>query len=186
MKTCLNCNKTFKDNYKEQKFCDRSCSSSYNNKLRILSPKTKHKIKNSLIKFNTENKRIYNYVCSKCRDPFEASRRIKKGRPTNCSKCKRKVKKLNIRDVLSLKELSKRTVSKIFRRMQLGCSACGWDKCVCDLHHIVPKVRGGLDTHNNLSYLCPNCHRLVHNGQLKIFITLKDQIKDTWKKYYLG
>ena len=43
-----------------------------------------------------------------------------------------------------------------------SCSVCGWDKMKCDLHHKIPKRLGGKTTIENLTVLCPNCHRLEH------------------------
>jgi len=86
----------------------------------------------------------------------------------------------------SILDLSKRTAEKIFRRMGLGCSRCGWNEDVCDLHHIIPKKEGGSDDHINLSYLCPNCHRLAGNHKIdpKELISYWDYVGDEWKKYY--
>ena len=48
------------------------------------------------------------------------------------------------------------------------CSMCGWDKAPCDTHRIVPGKDGGMYTQDNIAILCPNCHRLVHKGLLKL------------------
>ena len=84
----------------------------------------------------------------------------------------------------SLKEVSKRTSTKIIKRLNLGCSNCGWDKTLCDIHHIVPRSKGGSDDHENLTYLCPNCHRLAHEYKLEKFVSLKVHIGDRWIDYY--
>lgn len=42
------------------------------------------------------------------------------------------------------------------------CSRCGWDKARCDVHHIVPRSKGGLNKLSNAEVICPNCHRLHH------------------------
>lgn len=42
------------------------------------------------------------------------------------------------------------------------CERCLWDKAPCDVHHVVPKELGGLNTVSNGAVLCPNCHRLEH------------------------
>jgi 5-methylcytosine-specific restriction endonuclease McrA len=70
--------------------------------------------------------------------------------------------------------------------MKLECSNCGFDKIVCDLHHIKGRKIPDCHNHKNLSYLCPNCHR---QADLKIIpesdlISLYDQIGDRWKQYY--
>lgn len=48
------------------------------------------------------------------------------------------------------------------------CQVCGWNKANCDLHRIIPGNKGGKYTEDNIIVLCPNCHRLVHRGLLKI------------------
>lgn len=35
-----------------------------------------------------------------------------------------------------------------------------------DIHHIVFVEDGGQDVYENLIALCPNCHRLVHDGKI--------------------
>lgn len=84
--------------------------------------------------------------------------------------------------------LSKRTVQKILRRLDLSCSKCGWNEDVCDLHHIIPRKQNGSDEHSNLSYLCPNCHRLAGNGKMKKedLVTFDQQVGDAWRDYYFG
>lgn len=186
MKICLNCKKIFKENYKTQKFCSRSCNASYNNRKRVLSNRTKSKISSGLTRYYENNKIVYEYLCDKCGNKFNSYRKIKKGRKAHCKNCRRITKPADLSNIKSLKELSSRTISKIFDRMALGCSNCGWNECICDLHHIVSKKKGGTDLHSNLTYLCPNCHRMAHNNKISNFVNLEDYIKDSWKKYYLG
>jgi hypothetical protein len=84
----------------------------------------------------------------------------------------------------SILDFSRRTVTKIIKRLNLGCFECGWNETPGDLHHIIPKSLGGLDTHANLTHLCPNCHRKAHRGLLKTFTSLEDKIGDKWKDFY--
>lgn len=84
----------------------------------------------------------------------------------------------------SILEVSKRTTSKIIKRLNIVCSNCGWNEAHGDIHHIHHKAKGGSDDHSNLSYLCPNCHRLAHVGKLIKFVTLEEQIGDRWKEAY--
>ncbi|HRV32245.1 MAG TPA: HNH endonuclease [Candidatus Paceibacterota bacterium] len=90
--------------------------------------------------------------------------------------------------ITTLYDLSKRTISKILKRMKLPCSKCGWyvEGVVGDIHHILERKNGGTDEHNNLTYVCPNCHRLIHTNKIKIseLVNLEDFIGDTWKKFY--
>jgi 5-methylcytosine-specific restriction endonuclease McrA len=84
-------------------------------------------------------------------------------------------------------DLSKRTISKTFRRLKVGCSHCGWyvEDVVGDLHHIIPRKNGGNDTNNNIAYICPNCHRMVHSGKIdpKELISITEYIGDNWKEF---
>jgi hypothetical protein len=49
------------------------------------------------------------------------------------------------------------------------CELCGYDK-VLDIHHILPRNKGGNDEDCNKIILCPNCHALFHRG----FLTIDD------------
>lgn len=43
------------------------------------------------------------------------------------------------------------------------CAVCGfWIHSLLRLHHIIPVSRGGVNRPENLVYLCPNCHAMVH------------------------
>ena len=45
------------------------------------------------------------------------------------------------------------------------CERCGWCKARCDVHHRIAKATGGLHTIANAVVLCPNCHRVEHEGR---------------------
>lgn len=93
-----------------------------------------------------------------------------------------------IRKPTSIFEVSRRTMCKIITRLGIGCSNCGWDESTGDIHHIQGRKIENADAHTNLSYLCPNCHRLVHTHKIakENLITLEQQIGDRWKEYYFG
>jgi RNA-directed DNA polymerase len=65
----------------------------------------------------------------------------------------------------------RRQLIRIWKSQQGECLVCqqkitaetGWH-----LHHIKPRVLGGLDKDDNLVLLHPNCHRQVHNLDLKV------------------
>lgn len=48
------------------------------------------------------------------------------------------------------------------------CEICGWEKGTCDTHHRISTIDGGDNSEGNLIIVCPNCHRLIHEGQLKV------------------
>lgn len=91
-------------------------------------------------------------------------------------------------EIASLRDLSSRTVSKVLRRMNLPCSFCGWhvDGVICDIHHIIERKKGGSDDHSNLTYICPNCHRLAHSGKIRSedLINLDSYIGEKWREHY--
>lgn len=45
-----------------------------------------------------------------------------------------------------------------------NCMVCGWDKAPCDVRHIVPRAKGGLNSIPNVIVLCPNDHRMADRG----------------------
>jgi 5-methylcytosine-specific restriction endonuclease McrA len=86
--------------------------------------------------------------------------------------------------MFNILSVSPRTVSKILRRMKLACFRCGWSEAICDIHHIIPRSKGGTDDHDNLTILCPNCHRVAHEKNQSDFPTLQDTVGDKWKEHY--
>ena len=81
-------------------------------------------------------------------------------------------------------QVSSRTREKIIKRLNLSCFNCKWDKAPCDIHHIIPKSKGGSDHHENLTILCPNCHRLAHYNIIENFINLEEKLGEQWKNVY--
>ncbi len=142
-------------------YCGQSCSTSHTNKLRPpVTEETRKNISIALIK--NKAKRI------------ESISKITRG-------------KFN-KNFKSIFELSSRTVQKILKRLKLGCSECGWDKATCDIHHIDGRKIEDADNHKNLVLLCPNCHRLVHEGKIEKdkLIRLNNYLPKNWKDFYYG
>jgi len=81
-------------------------------------------------------------------------------------------------------DMSSRTVSKLIKRMKVGCCICGWNEALCDVHHIIPKKLGGTNDNNNLTILCPNHHRLMHEGAVLPIKSVRDHIGEEWRKFY--
>jgi hypothetical protein len=50
----------------------------------------------------------------------------------------------------------------VLKRLGNQCQRCGWNEARCDVHHKIPKGKGGLHTIANAIVLCPNCHRVEH------------------------
>lgn len=105
----------------------------------------------------------YKYICTSCHKEFMAKRGFRFGSLVRCPDCRRNVVHFK-EHIESLLQMSKRTVAKVLKRVGAKCSMCGWCEASCDVHHIIPKSKGGSDTNDNLVILCPNCHRKVHDG----------------------
>lgn len=39
---------------------------------------------------------------------------------------------------------------------------------ILQIHHIIPRKRGGTDEEGNLRILCPNCHATEHYGDSRV------------------
>lgn len=158
MKKCENCGKEHAGNYGSGRFCSNKCARGFSTKEKRNEINEKVSIK--LTKQQDIQRKIADKHASYQRET----------------------------EVTSLFDLSKRTAIKILKRMKLPCSNCGWyvDDVIGDVHHIKEKNKGGDDKHQNLTYICPNCHRLVHSGKINPndLINLDDYIGDTWKEYY--
>lgn len=167
---CIFCDKTFEVVDKRKKFCNNSCAAKYNNKGRKLKESSKKKISSSLKKHNRENPRFKEPK----KEFFWNGIRTSKGR--------------FVKNPKNIYELSKRTRSKIMDRMKTKCSRCDWNEEICDIHHIYGRDIDNCHNHNNLSILCPNCHRLAQRGLIpkEELINMDEQIGDEWKKHYYG
>jgi DNA-directed RNA polymerase subunit RPC12/RpoP len=182
MKKCERCGKEHDGSYGSGRFCCLSCANK-----RVITDNVKKKISESVeVYYKNNPKPKHQYVCENCGKHFEQKIKIRNGKKIHCLECRRNVphKKLNVK---SIKELSKRTISKILKRANKGCCICGWNDAVCDIHHVLEKSNGGNDEMDNLVILCPNHHRIIHsNGLIKIDLleyTLDKSFKD-WKNYY--
>jgi hypothetical protein len=86
----------------------------------------------------------------------------------------------NIMD-LSLKDRK----NLLIKTNSYSCSCCGWDKDICDIHHIRGRDDDECNDHGNLTILCPNCHRLAHSKIIdsKNWKTIKQKLGKNWKNY---
>ena len=79
----------------------------------------------------------------------------------------------------------------LFEKYNNTCTCCGinsWNKkpIVLEVEHL-----DGDSTNNkeeNLTVLCPNCHRLVHENKIKTdeIKTLVETLPDNWRDSYYG
>jgi hypothetical protein len=160
--TCEKCGNVMTELYGTGRFCSRSCANS-----RTHSEETRNKL-------------------SKATKAFAEKRASSDPKAIRVAKVKR--------EPTDLLELSKRTISKIVLRMELPCSCCGIyiPGVVWDLHHIKARKAGGSDSADNLTYICPNCHRICHTDVTllpKPLISLKDfliLLGKRWQDYYFA
>ena len=69
-----------------------------------------------------------------------------------------------------------------FNRDNYTCQHCKKRVGTFNAHHIVYRRNGGADTLDNLITLCEECHKKLHNGELKVFESkLKGKRKGTLK-----
>ena len=68
----------------------------------------------------------------------------------------------------------------------MKCNRCGWDLGSCDIHHINGKKIENCNEHFNLTYVCPNCHRLIHEGKIQKseLISLDKILPENWIDLY--
>lgn len=160
---CENCNKVHDGSYGSGRFCTQKCARSFS---------------------TSKNRKEINRKVSETLGGPGLTRKEQ----SELSRLSKQASYERKKKLTSILDVSKRTTQKILKRMKLPCSLCGWfyEGVSCDLHHIVPRSSGGSDENTNLTYICPNCHRLVHTGHIPIenLITLQDYIGESWKDYY--
>lgn len=169
IKYCKECGKELTKG--QRVFCCQSCAAKYNNRSRATTTKGKTK----------------NATCIRCGQEFLASIHVNKCKCI-CPECKKHNRPHYKTNITTLQDLSKRTFVKILKRMNVGCSICGWNESTCDIHHIIPKKEGGSDNFDNLIVVCPNCHRLCHTTNKYTYEYLQQynflNLYPNWKEYY--
>ena len=172
-KICKECNNEFEihRNNRRNIFCSSSCAAKYNNKFRKpVSDETRKLLSASMKKHYIEHPEAI-------RRGDEQSKLVGQAIKGSTGKIPK-----------SIMELSKRTITKLLKRLNIACSRCGWKESTCDIHHINGKKIPNYDNHNNLTIICPNCHRLVHTHKIKKeeLVPLSTQLKEDWLDMYYG
>jgi predicted restriction endonuclease len=173
---CKECKKEFKTKWGSI-FCSHSCSAISSNRNRPPnSEKSNKKRSESLKKYYAEHPERTNP--ERNRRGIEYSKFIG-------SYTKGKFKGAFIESILSV---SKRTASKILKRLNVGCCICGWKEASCDIHHINGKKVENPNGHWNLTCICPNHHRMFHNKKISKdkFISLDKYFPENWRDVYYG
>lgn len=133
------------------KFCSITCSASYNN----------------------DRRKEYSLNCNHCNTTFNSKSTTAKFCSTKC-KTQDRIRRLG-KPIRHRNALSQR-----LNNLKLGitneCSNCKWNLTICDIHHIIEKCNGGSDEIDNLTILCPNCHRLAHKGLISSFTTVQEAL----------
>ena len=156
MNTCTNCGKGTKN----KKFCSRSCSASYNNKV---VPRRKPE---GSCKVCTKPIKSVNKYCSYCRP---------EKRMGDLPLSEAKYDKHHKSSGWALVRSRARAIMKKSRKYE--CTNCGYDRH-CEVAHIKSVSEFTEDTMlsvvndlSNLIYLCPNCHWEFDNGLLELQCT---------------
>lgn len=188
-KICEHCNEEFTTRNPKVRFCSHKCANTASSKYRKpASQETREKLRKNAKKMWQDPEFRANHIRNKKEYYKNNPDKILRGEQLSLLVAKGTRGKYRRKPPESILELSKRTVSKILKRLEIGCCICGWNKCVCDIHHINGKQVEECDKHSNLTCVCPNCHREIHGGLVdkKKIISLDAYIGDTWKKYYYG
>ncbi len=58
--------------------------------------------------------------------------------------------------------------ARIIEERGAKCERCNYSRLpsILNLHHVLPRSKGGKDEPSNLELICPNCHAEVHYGGL--------------------
>ena len=173
-KLCKQCGNPFQTR-DDGMFCGLGCSAKYNNSRRPpTTEETKRKQSEAL-------KRYYDAHPEKRGTDTRGEEYVK----FIGSFTKGKFKGTFIESIL---DVSKRTASKILKRLNLGCCVCKWKEGSCDIHHINGKKISNPDAHENLTLLCPNHHRLFHEKKISRddVVSLDKYFPENWRDLYYG
>jgi len=174
-KSCVYCDGDFETINPNQVYCSHRCAGFGNNAMRgngqPLSKEHKRKISDSLKRRNKGRS-----------NPQKGSKEhsLKVGNST--------IGKYRKTPPMSIMELSTRTRTKVIQRLEIGCSQCGYDRCIGHLHHIQGKKVKDADQHRNLSYVCSRCHDEIHAGLIPLndIVTFETQVGQRWLDCYFG
>lgn len=156
MRNCLNCF-TLTNN---PKFCSRSCSATYNNKL---YPKRSPENNCAICDTPIATKLTY------CKECYE--RRIIVDQESRTLEYYQGKRQYQVNS--QIRDFARRKVASL--EIELKCQSCGYDKHVHVCHFIAisefptTTTISEINDINNLLVLCPNCHWELDNGHM-IFI----------------
>lgn len=183
---CEKCGKEHDGSFGSGRFCSRECANS-RTRTEEIKENTSKSLKLKYIEY--EKKDI---ICIQCKNIFHTKDFSRKF-CYNCLPSTIKKVKVN-KEPKTISDISSRTVSKIVKRMKLPCTCCGFyiEGIVLDFHHIIRRADKGSNELNNLTYICPNCHRIAHNDPSKLkkpLISIEEYLKARnldWRSFYYG
>lgn len=185
IKVCEHCGKEHDGSFGSGRFCCKSCANarSHSEEARLKCSVT---LKSTYARIEQEGR-----TCENC-GAIYLSKDMARKLCFDCLPSTIVHANVSNKEPQSILDLSKRTTVKILRRMKLPCSCCGFyiDGISLDVHHIIPRADGGLDEMTNLTYICPNCHRIAHTDVSLLkrsLISIEQQLDElnlNWKDFY--
>lgn len=163
---CKYCGKKLSYQQRDNKFCSKSCSASYNNFNRTRSIESRLKTSNTLSPKNKKELKTCkqcgklfignkDFCCNKCKNEFDEKNKIKRW--------------LNGENFLRGATQIPVFIRKyLMNKYDCKCQKCGWGEMNQYTHTIQLEIHhkdGNCtnNTINNLELLCPNCHTLTDN-----------------------
>lgn len=187
---CPVCKKEFETKNRNKKFCTKQCGGKSTVPFHSAWSEERKKKASIALKQKYENDPDFRQKVSDGLKNYYSNNpdKIRRGKAQSICVGKATKGKYKSNSAKNILELSSRTVRKILSRLKIGCSICGWNEAVCDIHHIDGRKIENCNDHKNLSYVCPNCHRLIHLGKIKKeqLITLEALIGNRWIDLYFG
>lgn len=185
IRICEHCGKEHDGTFGSGRFCSKACANarSHEANSRVKCSET---LKAALLRIEQEGRH-----CEKCGTVYH-SKDLSRKLCFGCLPATIRYSCTKREEPQSILDLSKRTVIKILRRMKLPCSCCGFyiEGVSLDIHHILPRQLGGSDDMSNLTYICPNCHRIAHTNSFLLsrpLISIVQQLESLgldWKEFY--
>jgi len=168
MSVCLNCKKTFIKKESVQKFCDKSCSATYNNKRRVR--KLRFCVSCGEVLYKKSQKK---YCSTKCQADHYYNDYITRW-------------KSGLEHGLSGYGVSAHIKRYLLKKYCNKCSQCGWSEVSPHTGNIPLETEHHdgdwkNNREENLCLLCPNCHSLTKTYKG----ANKGNGRKARKKYYL-
>lgn len=164
---CELCNDNYTKKHSKRRFCSSICSNKYGVNLKETDDKYAEYRKQRNEKLIFINKQKAN----------DENWSEKIGKAT---------KKKNNKIPNNIFDCSTRTRTKILKRLGAKCCICSWNEGSCDVHHIKGRKIVNPHSHTNLTIMCPNHHRLFHEGKIKEedITTFEQEFGNSWLDVY--